>query len=117
MLVEVRVLYIFIYRAAVTLVAEGLDVSGPRATSDKEEPGGHAMAPPGSRTLYCAKLTLSSSATRREESLFTSPVRIAVVSRVVGDWLPTTPAGCDRIDLRVGSGSGVVDIGYPLTGR
>ena len=45
-----------------------------------------------------------------------APVRIIVVSTVVGDWGPTTPAGCDRIDLSVGSGC-LVDIGYLLTGR
>ena len=45
------------------------------------------------------------------------PVRIVVVRGVVGDWELASPIGADRIDLRVGCGSGVVDIGYPLTGR
>ena len=44
------------------------------------------------------------------------PVRIAVVISVVGDGLPTTPAGVDRVDLTVGSGD-VVDIDYLLTRR
>jgi hypothetical protein len=57
--------------------------------------------------------THSSGATRREQSLFTAPVRIAVVISVVGGLLPTTPAGLDSPDLSVGSG--VVDIGYLLT--
>src|SRR5215217_2281602 len=87
-----------------------------RATSNKVEPGRRAMAPPSSRPLYSAKLTQSSGATRREKSLLPPPVRIIVVSTVVGDWLPTTPAGVDRVDLSVGSGC-VVDIGYLLTGR
>ena len=64
--------------------------------------------------LFTLCETHSSGATRREQSLLAAPVRIAVVISVVGDWLPTTPAGCDRIDLSVG-GCGVVDIGYLLT--
>ena len=43
------------------------------------------------------------------------PVRILVVSSVVGDLLPTTPAGVDRPDLIVASNVVVVDIGYLLT--
>ena len=58
-------------------------------------------------SLYCE--THSSGSTRREKSLLTAPVRIAVVISVVGDLLPTTPAGLDRPDLTVASG--VVDIG------
>src|SRR5829696_7946144 len=80
---------------------------GARKTHD----GGASGLP---TSLLCE--THSSGATRREQSLLTAPVRIAVVISVVGDWLPTTPAGCDRIDLSVG-GCGVVDIGYLLTGR
>ena len=45
-----------------------------------------------STSLLSAKLT-PPGATRREQSLLTAPVRIAVVSTVVGDLLPTTPAG------------------------
>ena len=62
-------------------------------------------------SLLCE--THSSEATRRDKSLFTAPVRIAVVISVVGDLLPTTPAGLDRPDLTVASG--VVDIGNLLT--
>ena len=62
-------------------------------------------------SLLCE--THSSGATRREKSLLTAPVRIDVPISVVGDLLPTTPAWLDRPDLTVGSG--VVDIGYPLT--
>ena len=62
-------------------------------------------------SLLCE--THSSGATRREKSLLTAPVRIDVVISVVGNLLPTTPAWLDRPDLTVGSG--VVDIGYPLT--
>lgn len=57
--------------------AEGLDVPGGfggfgvtlaySATSNKAEPGERAMAPPGSRPLYSAKLNYSSGGTRREE--------------------------------------------------
>jgi len=62
-------------------------------------------------SLLCE--TYSSGATRREKSLLTAPVRIAVVISVVGDLEPTTPAGFDRPDLTVASG--VVDIGNLLT--
>jgi hypothetical protein len=62
-------------------------------------------------SLLCE--THSSGATRREQSLLTAPVRIAVVISVVGDLLPATPVGLDRPDLSIGSGE--VDIGYPLT--
>jgi len=62
-------------------------------------------------SLLCE--THSSGATRREKSLLTAPVRIGVVSSVVGDLLPTTPAGLDRPDLTVGSGR--VYVGYALT--
>ena len=67
---------------------------------------------PGS-DLFTLCETHSSGATRREKSLLTAPVRIDVPISVVGDLLPTTPAWLDRPDLTVGSG--VVDIGYPLT--
>jgi hypothetical protein len=81
-----------------------------RATSNKEEPGIRAMAHPGSRAMCSAKLTHSSGGTRREESLLLAPpVRILVVSSVVSDWEPTTPAGFDRVDLLVVSD--VADIG------
>jgi hypothetical protein len=72
------------------------------------------MASPGSRSLLCE--THSSGATRREQSLFTAPVRIEVVPIVGGDWGPATPVGLDVMDLCV-SGSGIVDIGYALAGR
>ena len=58
--------------------------------------------------------THSSGSIRRETSLLTAPVRLIVVSTVVGNWGPTTTTGADRIDLRVGSGCGV-DIGYLLS--
>src|SRR5215204_650363 len=77
---------------------------GARKTHD----GGASGLP---TSLLCE--THSSGATRRERSLFTAPLRIAVVISVVGDLLPTTPVGLDRPDLTVASG--VVDIGYPLT--
>jgi hypothetical protein len=64
-------------------------------------------------TLLCE--THSSGAIRREQSLFTAPVRLLVVMSVVGDLEPTTPVGLDRPDLTLGSG--VIDKGYPLTGR
>ena len=73
------------------------------------------MAPPGS-DLFTLCETHSSGATRKEESLLSAPVRIIVVSSVVGDWALTTPVGADCIDFSVGC-SGVVDIGYLLTGR
>ena len=72
------------------------------------------MASPGSRSLPCD--THSSGATRREQSLLTPPVGIIVVRIVVGYSGPTTSVGLDVIDLGV-SGSGIVDIGYGLTGR
>jgi hypothetical protein len=59
--------------------------------------------------------THSSGPTRREQSLLTSPVRIKVGRGVVDDLVRTTPVGFDGVDLTVGSG--VVDIGYALTGR
>jgi hypothetical protein len=62
-------------------------------------------------SLLCE--THSSNATRREKSLLTAPIRIAVVISVVGDLLPATPVGLDRPNLTVASG--VVDIGYLLT--
>ena len=65
-------------------------------------------------SLLCE--THSSGATRREQSLLTPPVRIMVVRIVVGDSGPATPVRLNVIDLGV-SGSGVVDIGYLLTGR
>jgi hypothetical protein len=81
------------------------------------------MAPPGSRPLYSAKLTPPALPGERNCYLgrllttsFTPPVRIKVVCIVVGDVFPTTPVGFDVIDLGV-AGSGVVDIGYLLTGR
>jgi hypothetical protein len=46
----------------------------------------------------------------------TAPVGLIVVRTVVGDVEPPSPIGADRIDLRVGSGSGVVFISYLLTG-
>src|SRR5918997_6871024 len=61
-------------------------------SKDKEEPGERPIAPPGSRPLCSAKLTHSSGATRREESLLTPPVRIRAVHGVVGDLALTTPA-------------------------
>src|ERR687890_214228 len=54
-----------------------------------------------------------SGATRREESLLTAPVRIAVVISVVGDWLPASSDGFDGVDLFVAFGDGV-SVGYPL---
>jgi hypothetical protein len=82
------------------------------------------MAPPGSRALYSANLTPPALPGGRNRHLgrlpttgsFTSPVRIIVVRIVVGDSGITTPVGVDVIDLGV-SGSGVVEIGYALTGR
>jgi len=82
------------------------------------------MAPPGSRPLYTAKLyppVLPGGSNRYLGGLLlttslTPPVRIKVVCVVVGNVFPTTPVGFDVIDLGV-SGSGVVDIGYVLTGR
>ena len=51
-------------------------------------------------SLLCE--THSSDATRREQSLLTAPVRIAVVISVVGDWLPaSSSAGIDGVDLGV----------------
>ena len=44
-------------------------------------------------------------------------VRIIVVRGVVGDWVLTPAAYVDRVDLFVGSGSGVVGVGYPLALR
>ena len=58
--------------------------------------------------------THSSGATRREQSLLTAPVRLKVVRTVVGDVESASPIGFDRIDLSVGSGSGLVGIGYPI---
>src|SRR5215211_1923904 len=94
-----------------------------RATSNEEEPGIRAMAPPGSRPLYSAKLTPPALPGGRNRYLggllttsFTPPVRIKVGRIVVGDAFPAPPVGLDVIDLGV-SGSGVVDIGYVLTGR
>jgi hypothetical protein len=63
--------------------------------------------------LFTLYETHSSGAIRREQSLLAAPVRIAVVSSVVGDLLPTTPVRLDRPDLVVASG--VVDKGYLLT--
>src|SRR5215217_1109830 len=61
--------------------------------------------------------THSSAATRRDKSLLTAPVRLIVACTVVGDVESASPIGADRIDLFVGSGSGVVFISYLLTGR
>src|SRR5688500_6251560 len=102
----------------------GEAAGGDRATSNKEEPGGAMARIPGSRPLYCAKLTppmLPGGMNRYLGRLlratsFTSPVWIPVVCLVVGDSGLTTPVGLDLVDLGV-SGSGVVDIGYLLTGR
>ena len=71
------------------------------------------MTPPGSPSLLCE--THSSGATRSEKSLLTPPVRIKVGRGVVDDLVLTTSVWFDRVDLTVGSG--VVDIGYALTGR
>src|SRR5918994_1892966 len=94
-----------------------------RATSNEEEPGIRAMAPPGSRPLYSAKLTPPALPGGRNRYLggllttsFTPPVRIKVGRIVVGDAFPAPPVGLDVIDLGV-SGSGVVDIGYLGAGR
>src|SRR5215208_831645 len=71
------------------------------------------MAPPGSLFLTLCE-THSSRSIRREKSLlFTAPVRIAVVSTVVGDLEPSSPAGLDRVDLFVAP-TVEVDIGYPF---
>src|SRR5215204_376094 len=52
--------------------------------------------------LFTLYETHSSGGTRREKSLLLAPpVRILVVSSVVSDWLPTTPAGVDRVDFIV----------------
>src|SRR5918998_187942 len=100
----------------------GEATGGDRVTSNKEEPGG-AMAPPGSRPLYSAKLTpqpLPGGRNRYLGRLLTSltpPVRIKVGRGVVGDLVPTTPVGVDGVDLAVTVGSVVARIGYLLAVR
>src|ERR687896_1633886 len=99
----------------------GEATGGDRVTSNKEEPGG-AMAPPGSRPLYSAKLTpqpLPGGRNRYLGRLLTSltpPVRLKVGRGVVGDLVPTTPVGFDRIDLGV-KRCVVVGKGYVLAAR
>ena len=64
-------------------------------------------------SLMCE--TRSSGATRREKSRLTAPVRIAVQTTVVGDLLPTSPAGVDGVELLVVSVESCK--GYPLAVR
>src|SRR5215218_2933823 len=52
-----------------------------------------------------------------EQSLLPPPVRIRVARGVVGDRALAPTTYVDRVDLTVGSASGVIGIGYALTRR
>src|SRR5918993_1130851 len=98
-----------------------MNIRGEAAGGETEQPS-TKRSPENARwrlralVLFAFCETHSSGVTRREQSLLTAPVRIAVVSSVVGDLEPASPVGLDRPDLTVGSGD-VVFIGYLLTGR
>src|ERR687897_824186 len=94
-----------------------MNIRGEAAGGETEQPS-TKRSPENARwrlralDLFAFCETHSSGVTRREQSLLTTPVRIAVVISVVGDLEPVSPVGLDRVDLFVVSG--VVGKCYPL---